>query len=321
MKSNLQDIVLVISTYRRPLALRSALEAISRQKGVAPNRISTVVLDNDPAESARPVVDALSAGFPFPVEYIVVHDAGLSNVRNTALAVAHARASLLAMMDDDEMPEPHWLSELLRIQLLTGADAVIGPVPRVVPPTAPAWIRRGTFYEVPRFADGELVNDGYTGNCLLHVGSKRFCDLRFDDAFNTAGGEDQFFFRQLLASGGRIAYAANAIAAELVVANRLCMTYILRRAFRRGNTLWYCDARIHGTAHMTAIRICKALARVTLGAVTILPRSVVRGKTGLVEALVDIVRGAGTLAGMCGVVFLEYDRATVARYGTEAQTG
>ena len=38
-----------------------------------------------------------------------------------------ARGRWLAFIDDDEVPEPEWLAELLRVQRTCGADAVRGP--------------------------------------------------------------------------------------------------------------------------------------------------------------------------------------------------
>jgi succinoglycan biosynthesis protein ExoM len=311
------DVCLVVTTYRRPNLLRRALDGVRRQADVEPARVTVVVLDNDPEESARAVVEEVAALLPFPVEYLVVRERGLSYVRNAALAVARARAPFLAMLDDDEIPEPQWLAELLRVQSVTQADAVSGPVLPLLPASAPAWIRRGAFFDMPRFRDGSALRDGCTGNALLLLRAPAFNELGFNPAFNAAGGEDQFFFRELLARGGHVAYAANAVAAEHVMPNRLCAAYILRRAFRRGNTLWYCDLRIHGTVRAIAGRIGKAFAWTAFGLLSLPLRLAVRGRTGALEALVDVARGAGMLAGIFGVLFLEYDRSSMLRYGTE----
>ncbi|HTW86147.1 MAG TPA: glycosyltransferase [Candidatus Sulfotelmatobacter sp.] len=311
------DVCLVVPTYRRPKLLRCALAALRHQTDVEHARVTVVVLDNDPEESARAVVREAAALLPFAIEYLVVRERGLSNVRNAALAVARARAPFLAMLDDDEIPEPQWLAELLRVQSLTDAAAVSGPVLALVPASAPAWIRRGAFYDMPRFHDGAQLRDGCTGNALLRLRAPALNEIGFDPAFNAAGGEDQFFFRELLARGGEIVYAANAVATEQVMPNRLCAAYILRRAFRRGNTLWYCDLRILGTARVIAMRVAKALFWVTFGLASLPVRLAVRGRTGAVEALVDFARGAGMLAGAFGVLFLEYDRPSTLRYGTE----
>lgn len=311
------DICLVVTTYKRPRLLRTVMASLGRQTGIAADRVTVVVLDNDPEETARRVVDEIAGSLPFAVGYAVCPRPGIVNVRNAALAIGREQAPFLIMLDDDEVPEPQWLAELMRVQAETRAEAVIGPVPRLVPESAPAWIRRGAFYDIPTFADGELLDDGCTGNSVFWLESPAFEGLRFDSAFDNAGGSDQFFFRQLLARGGVVAYAANALAPEHVLPQRLCMTYILRRAFRRGNTLWYCDLRIHGTAAKMALRLCKALGRIGLGVVTIGPRTVVRGKTGIVEAMVDVARGLGTMAGLFGVVFQEYDQASTIKYGAE----
>ncbi|HTW86148.1 MAG TPA: glycosyltransferase family A protein [Candidatus Sulfotelmatobacter sp.] len=314
---NTPDICLIVTTYKRPRLLRTVMASLGRQTGIALERVGVVVLDNDPEESARALVEEIGSTMPFPVDYAVCPRPGIVNVRNAALAIGRERAPFLIMLDDDEVPEPQWLAELMRVQAQTGAAAVIGPVPRLVPAGAPAWIRRGAFYDIPTFADGQLLDDGCTGNGVFWLASPAIDGLHFDTAFANAGGSDQFFFRQLLARGGRVAYAANAIAPEYVLPQRLCVTYILRRAFRRGNTLWYCDLRIHGTAGVIALRLCKAAGRIGLGLVTFVPRAIVRGKTGAVEAMVDVARGLGAFAGLFGVVFQEYDQASTIKYGAE----
>jgi glycosyltransferase involved in cell wall biosynthesis len=285
------------------------LEGLARQAGLpGDQKIEILVIDNDACASARAVVAAHAGSIPFPVRYDCVAEPGLSVVRNHALAVARERFALLAMIDDDEVPEPQWLQELLATQISTGATAVVGPVPRELPRHAPQWIARGEFFRLRRVPDKTIVNDGYSGNCLLDLAAPQMADMAFDPAFNTAGGEDQFFFRSLVKRGGRIAYAARAIAREEVGPERLSLRYLLKTEFRKGNTLWFCDARLHATPSARLLRLGKGLARVMLGAAALIPRTAMRGKTGMVESLCDIARGFGTLGGCCGVIYLQYRR-------------
>lgn len=65
-----------------------------------------------------------------------VVEPGISAVRNAALRFA-STFDLLVMIDDDEVPKPEWLAELLRVQQVMRADAVTGPVISALPPNLP----------------------------------------------------------------------------------------------------------------------------------------------------------------------------------------
>jgi succinoglycan biosynthesis protein ExoM len=284
-----------IPTFRRAAYLPGLIAALARLKlpaGVETIRV--VIMDNDPEGSARPWVAALRSGFPFRLHYEHVPEPGLSTVRNAILAYAQRHADVLAMLDDDELPEPQWLFELLRVAEATGADAVAGPVPALLPHDAPRWLRQFREREYPSFADGALLTDGWSSNCLLRVPAIAAAGLAFDPALNFSGGEDQLFFRQLLASGGTIAFAARATAWEILPPERRSARFVLMRSFRRGNSLAVCDRRLHGHPGGLALRAAKALAAIA---------------TGIASCRApEVARGAGMLAGLAGVFYQAYRR-------------
>jgi glycosyltransferase involved in cell wall biosynthesis len=304
----LQRVCIAIPTFRRPMLLDRLLTGIAALRVPADVTVEVVVLDNDAAESARALVTARSTGFRFPLAYEPVAEPGLSSVRNFTLSYAMGRCALLAMIDDDEAPQPQWLAELLRVQAATGADAVVGPVPHLLPREAPQWLRDGPFFDLPVYADQEAMTDGYSGNCLLRVAAIGRLGLRFDPALNFAGGEDLLFFRQLLRGGARLVYAANAVAEEAIGPERLTLAYHLRLNFRRGNTLALCDLRLNDGFFARASRAVKASARVVRGAVTVGPRAALRGKTGAVVGMCDVAHGLGGLTGLFGHTYQAYGR-------------
>src|SRR5271163_1421060 len=243
-------VCIAIATYRRPAMLAALLQKLPTLvlRENAPN-VEVLIVDNDPDGGARPTVGQFFGTLQWPLHYRHVPEPGLSVVRNFAIDFAAGGFEFLAMIDDDEEPEPQWLDELLRVERSSGADAVIGPVPRALPPQSPAWVRKGDFfpaaaYDVP---DGHLVPDGHTGNCLLKVSTLLRQELAFDSAMNLTGGEDVLFFRTLVARGGRIAFAANAVATETVPLQRTTARYLWQVEFRSGNTLSFCDRALSGT--------------------------------------------------------------------------
>jgi glycosyltransferase involved in cell wall biosynthesis len=301
-------VCVAIPTFRRPESLATLLDAVAAQEDLPDISLHVLVIDNDHLPSSRAVVETRRAGFPFELTYEHASEPGLSSVRNFALSRARAGFDALVMIDDDERPEPLWLRELLRVQGETEADVVIGPVIHVIPEDAPRWLHRTKLYRLPAVADGQAIEFGYSGNCLLMVQSLERFDVTFDKDLNFAGGEDMLFFRQLVARGAKMRFAARALAFEPVERDRLTVAYLLRLHFRRGNTLSLCDRRLNGSARSRIIRAVKGTARVLLGALCLLPLSVLRGREGAIEALSSVAHGFGSLVGLGGHVYQAYKR-------------
>lgn len=312
MAEGLKKVCVAIPTFRRPDGLAQLLSALSRQRVPEGYVVTLLVLDNDRIASAQATVESHRDGLPFELLYRHVPEPGLTVVRNAAIAFARSDFLLLAMVDDDEVPVPDWLAELLRIERETDSDAVVGPVPQALPPGAPRWIRAGRFFDLPTFRDGARMDFGYSGNCLLRVASLERYRLLFDPALNFAGGEDMLFFRQLLAAGGRLSFAAHATAVEKLPPDRLRASYLLRLHYRRGNTLAICDRKLAGTRAALLSRALKAAARVVLGVIQLLPFSFLRGRAGAMIALCNVAQGFGSVAGLGGHVYHAYRRVNQA---------
>ena len=302
-------VCIAIPTYRRVDRLKSLLDELVRQTLPSGVVVSVAVFDNDPEGGARTAVLTRREAYKFPLHYTLVPKAGLSEVRNAALAFGSRTAQFIAMIDDDETPEPQWLSELLRVCEDSASDAVIGPVPRQFPTGAPQWLRAGGFFDdIPARADGSFVHEGHTGNCLLRVSSLNRMRINFDASMNLSGGEDVLFFRELVARGGRIAYAAHARAVELVDSERLTPAHVMLRNLRTGNTLAHCDRKLRRGFVPLSTRLVKGFGRLTLGALELLPRTALYGFRGTMTAVCAFLRGCGMILGVAGVRVLEYRR-------------
>jgi succinoglycan biosynthesis protein ExoM len=300
-------VLIAIPTFRRPELLGQLLQGIAEISTPRDCVLEVLVMDNDSAPSARDLVAHTAEHFPFSLSYAHVSEPGLSSVRNFGLDRAR-RFDFLAMIDDDEIPQRQWLVELLSAQAATAADAVIGPVPRVLPDDTPRWLREARFFDSPIYPNHALVRDGYSGNCLLRMKSIERLDLAFDKILNFAGGEDLLFFRQLADRGGKLAYAARAVAEESVSTERATAGYILKLNFRRGNTLSLCDRRLgKGVATITG-RGFKAGGLIARGCITLIPYTLLHGRVGLLTALCDMARGLGALGGLFGHIYQGYER-------------
>lgn len=303
-------VIVAIPTFRRPELLRELLCGLRAQRlvEIEASDVRIIVIDNDPARSAEAIVRECTVDFPIALEYVSMIEPGLSSIRNYALALGRAGCEYLAMIDDDETPEPQWLSELLRVQRRSAAEAVVGPVEPILPDTAPRWIADFHSQQVPAFPDGTLLSDGWSGNCLLDMRKIERLGVAFDPALNFAGGEDQLFFRELLAKGGRIAYASSAMAWEFTPAERQTVHFIVRRSFRRGNTLSLCDQRLSPRRSTQALRALKGVAFIGKGMIGLAIGAIRRDVPMAIARGSDAVTGGGMLAGLFGITYQAYRR-------------
>lgn len=301
-------ICVAVPTYRRPEQLTFLLLALAKQTFPPKTEITVAIFDNDQDASAALTVESFSSDFPVRLLYHHAPDPGLSAVRNAAVAYACEGYDYLAMIDDDEEPEPQWLSELLAVASRTDADATFGPVIYLFPDGPAGWLGTGGFFAVPSPRDGSRVSYGYSGNCFLRTKSLKRFGVAFDRTFNFAGGEDMLFFLQLKRYGASMVYAERAIARERVTSDRLCARYVLQLNYRRGNTLALCDAKLHRGSAWKPIRVFKSFARLARGIASSIPFTIFRGRVGALTAACDVAHGLGSLVGVFGGIYRPYAR-------------
>jgi succinoglycan biosynthesis protein ExoM len=301
-------VCIAVPTYRRSAGLARLLNAIADQAiGSSEAEVEVVVLDNDPGRSAETIVNRYRSEMRFPLHYEQVAQAGLSIVRNRALAFAAGRFDYLAMIDDDEVPEAQWLGALLEVARQSGSEVVVGPVFPVVPESAPQWIAALRARETPIHRNGALIRDGWSCNALVSLAAVARTHVAFDPALNFAGGEDQLFFRQLGARGATIAFAAEARVHESLAADRLTIRFCIRREFRRGNSLAFCERRLDGSMRTPVIRTAKALAFIARGLLR-MALTLGRDEGAVVREACEVARGCGMLTGLAGRLYQAYGR-------------
>jgi succinoglycan biosynthesis protein ExoM len=226
---------LCIATHRRPEKLSELLQDLTQQDRV-PDEV--IVVDNDAAATAQPVVaNRIQMGAPFPIRYEIQPQKNISLTRNRTVALASGE--WLAFIDDDERAPASWLAQMLAAAPRFNADGILGPVDPVVPPTAPAWIRRGRFYEFPRMPTGTVIppNRLRFGNVLLRGSLIRAMPQPFDPALGLTGGEDGDLLSRLVLHGARVVWCDEAIVNEPVEPARLSLRWLLRRALSGGQDL------------------------------------------------------------------------------------
>lgn len=213
---------------------------VAADKAAGGAALGVVVIDDNADRSAEAVVAASTRRFPLGLHYRWTGSGNIATARNAGLEEAMARAEWVAMVDDDQVVVPEWLTELLRVQREQGADAVTAPVYARFADDAPTWLRDQPFAELwctPAKPDGAPVDDLQTANSLI---STAFLDanphIRFSTDLGETGGEDMVFYRAAIDAGLRAHYSHHAVNWELEPPERATYRYQLHRNLWHGNT-------------------------------------------------------------------------------------
>jgi glycosyltransferase involved in cell wall biosynthesis len=301
-------VTVCICTYRRPAELAELLRGLAGQRFSAGPRplLSVVVTDNEGNARVEALCKAFHADLVSELLYRYEPRRGISHARNTCLEQVPPQCDFVALIDDDEIPAPEWLDELLLAQRQSGADAVIGPVTPVFDPGTPAWIRASGLFDKPRQQESlaNLQRDPVAATCnaLLSAAMLRESQLRFSPHLALSGGEDALFFRQLRAAGYRLVWASAARVYEPTPAHKANLGYVLREEFRRGNARIYVDA-LAGKRATRWKQARGALKRVLQGLGGMLSSVAPwrRDRVGFAVNATRSARGVGMLSGLLGM--------------------
>ncbi len=230
--SDNRQVSVCLATYRRNEKLRAVLDDLTKQDRF-PDQV--VVVDNDAAGGARSVIEECrAAGAPFRIDYDVQPVPSIAITRNRTVELASGE--WIAFIDDDERAPKDWLRQLLNAADAYRADGVLAPVEPQVPTTAPAWIRRGRFYDFshqPEGAEVPLLRMRF-GNVLLRATRLRAEPGPFDPNLGLMAGEDVDLLVRLARKGARIVWSETAPVFEPVEPERLSLRWLLLRAFSGG---------------------------------------------------------------------------------------
>jgi glycosyltransferase involved in cell wall biosynthesis len=297
-------IAICVPTFKRPAGLRALMLGLNNLVCAEGVEFRAVIVDNDARGSARSVLNEISRELNYPVEYVLEPKRGLSSVRNTALDNA-MDADAVVFIDDDEVPDPRWLNELVMAQQVYGADVVRGVVVPRFAQAVPDWIAKGGFFERPRPATGTVLQEAATSNVLIGTRVLRTTGLRFDPQFSLSGSEDTDFFGELAAAGALIIAANNAIVYETVPAERASARWLSLRALRISNADAFLSLK-RSSSLATRTRIfLHGISRLAVG-VALAVFTIPFGRVAMVDNLRRIARAAGNLMAAIGLRYNEY---------------
>lgn len=295
-----------IITYQRPegiCRLISGLNQLTFERIPCPD-LQIVLVDND-ASGTTSFHDHLRDICKWPLLIETEPQRGISYARNRAIASANPESDFIAFIDDDEVPSPIWLEELLIVQKAYDADVVYGRVAPHFQEDVPVWVKKGNFFETRRYPTGHVLEAAYTNNALVRTALLKHRDQVFDERFALTGGEDSYFFRTLHHQGHSLVWADDAVVHEWIPSSRTTMKWILLRAYRGCLTYTIWEKEVKASLAAKVLSSVKAIAQICLGMLLLLP-SLVLEKQFLVKALLRICKGSGKLSAFLGLRYEEY---------------
>jgi GT2 family glycosyltransferase len=299
-------ICVCVITYKRRDLLRQLLTGLSTltfQKFSMPE-IAFVVVDNDTSRSAEDICREVP--LPWPVKYVVETRRGIAQARNRAIREARD-ADFVVFIDDDELPTPAWLDELLWTQARFAADVVCGPVLPSFAADVPDWVKIGGFFDRSARDSSSRPDECRSGNVLIR--SNVFASVTaFDERFGLTGGEDTEFFLRVRRAGYKIVSSGEACVYETVPISRANLKAVLRRAYQSGNSWVLCESSLDRRLSTRMLRAAKACGWIVIGAASVCV-SPLFGMPTIARSLRAIWLGAGMLTGLAGQSYQAYESA------------
>ena len=303
----LPSVCLCVPTFRRPEGLRKLLADVERLTYAG--ALSVIVVDNDgDGRAGAAVVDAMAPTFRCPLTAIVEPRPGHTYAYNRAFQAA-CRATpacdYVAVLDDDEYPEPHWLDELIGVAQRCGADIVGGPVFPVFD-DPDHWLAKSGLYAPARNPTGPVAMIYGAGNMLIRRDVlEQYLDEPFLHAFAFTGGSDYDFFWRCRNDGRSFAWADDATVRETTPPARTSVGYLLRRKFRNGTEATRLERKFLGRVAGAVRGWCLGLGLVGVGILT-LPLAALRGRRGIMASLLRAAKGAGRIAAEFDLHYEQY---------------
>lgn len=295
-------VTVAVCTFRRNDLLTSLVRTIDRLVAteIPEGAVRVLIVDDSPDGGAAALVDDLQASVGITVDYYASAAADISVARNHALRLGAAGSDFVACIDDDCVPNPGWLRELLRIAGQNHADVVVGHRQFVAGSAAPPWLRDEPFLaENLRYADGSVPDRGNTANMLVRSSWQQSSGVRFRPEMGQLGGEDMVFFADAVDVGANIRFAANSICDEPCEGRRATFRYQAWRQMWLGNN----EAAINrSTGSVSRARLlARGAKRVALGFVHPVTQLGRRKSPQWRWSLALVGHGLGLLVGTAGI--------------------
>ncbi|WP_020562807.1 glycosyltransferase [Methylosarcina fibrata] len=311
-------VAVLIITCNRTKGLELLLTSIGQQSfpDYKDIELSVFVVDNDSNGSGKSVIEKLKQNYPWSIHYDIEPIRGIPHARNRAFRLAENDNEFVIFVDDDEVVPQHWVNELVKVQSLTDADTVSGPVYPKFMITPPKWAIAGKFYLRSRY---DLMKTGdvlpyepvKTNNLLVKVSTLQKLTPPFDLRCALSGGSDTLLAIRLEKMGCKMVWAAEAGVEELIPESRIKLAWLFQRDYRNGVMKKVFDLEFMPRHKSQIYRFVVGFGRILSGLIlTILSLPLlIAGKPEVVIKKCRVIfRGLGMVAGAIDLNHEEYRR-------------
>lgn len=216
-EKNIIRIAVCVCTYQRPIMLKRCLRSLMEQ-AIDENILPSIIIVDNELESNNMDTVARFADecWRFPVHYVHQPKRGIAAARNAAVEAALSIGTdWVAFIDDDEVADLKWLSQLCHLDY-RDVEVVAGVNKPVYTGPIPFWVQK----EDEKGHEGQSLKTAYTGNVRFSVDLLR-AGLRFEEKLGLMGGEDNEFFAKAYAMGFEIRRTLRAVTHETAHEERL----------------------------------------------------------------------------------------------------
>ena len=262
------DVSIVMCTRNRADLLRGAMRSLIAQETDGVFTYELLIVDNASTDHTADVIAEVAAGTERPVRSVYEAEPGQVIARNRGLR--EARGEWIANFDDDQIAEPSWLKELMRVAQEQHARSVGGKLYLKLPDGCTRSLAR----QVRRLLGESVLWDRvvpYTrkqgpgsGNQLLHTSI--FDEIGVYDESYQLRAYDTDLYRRMRAAGVVSWFAPNAVAHHVTPPARLEESYLRETALHNGWSFGRRDAAEWGALTpllVGAARVGQALLSLT----------------------------------------------------------
>jgi glycosyltransferase involved in cell wall biosynthesis len=292
------SVTVVLPTYKRPASLTRAVTGLAAQAdpGV---EWDVVVVDNDPDATAAATVDAAARGSS--LRYRVLHQPKVGSAHARNLGIEEAEGSIIALLDDDVVPDPDWLARIVAPILGDECDGTGGTVRLDPTVDRPPWFDEpgiGGYLALFRPEERRL---GPTDLVLTANAAFRADPLRATGGFDADLGprgsmplvcDDNLITRKFLATGATMRYVPEAAVTHELTPARLNRRYLLKRAWAQGRSDCILDRDFYETRRFGGLGAPLRMLRFEL---RLRAREGWRRPGVAFHAATDVARAAGSL--------------------------
>jgi len=240
----------LIATHNGADTIDRTLAAMS-ELDVPPEGWQLVVVNNASTDDTEARIKAWRGRLP--LEYLEEKRLGKSTAMNRALR--SARGDFIIMTDDDVLPDRNWLTEWRRVADAYPHCSVFGGaiIPEFGEAAPPAYLPRhcfGVLYGLsPDYAEGEMEPSRENGLFEISGGNFAIRKSLYDDGVRLAEnflrgtnglmGEDTELVRRLASHEHKVCFTPNARVRHIIHKHQTSWTWIHKRFFRHGHTLFH----------------------------------------------------------------------------------